>query len=400
MPVRTKAIFGKCDAYDRTLIAKREGYYPYFKTITSEQDTEVYLANGQKVLMLGSNSYMGLTNHPEVKAAAKKAIEKYGSGCAGSPFLNGTLDIHEELAAALAAFVGKEAVLLYSTGFGVNQGVISTLTGRHDLIFMDALNHASIIEGSRLSFATVKRYEHNDMADLEKLLASTPREKGKFIVADGVFSMDGDILKLPALVELAEKYDAVVMVDDAHALGVLGPKGDGTAAHFGLTDKVDLIMGTFSKSLASIGGFIAGDAQTIEFLKHHSRALMFSASMPPASAASALAALRVMEREPWRIEKLWRNTTMLREGLQKLGFNTGLSETPVIPFFVGSDMNAFFMRKRLEEEGVFVNPVISPAVAKDQALIRLSLMSNHTEEQIAFALEKLALCGREIGLIP
>jgi len=397
--VRTKSIFDKCDAYQRTIIAKKEGYYSYFKVITSEQDTEVYLANGKKVLMLGSNSYMGLTNHPEVKEAARQAITKYGTGCAGSPFLNGTLDIHEELSAELAAFVGKESAILYSTGFGVNQGVISSLTGRHDFIFMDVLNHASIIEGARLAHANIKRYKHNDMEDLERLLASVPREKGKFIVADGIFSMDGDILKLPQVIALAEKYEAVVMVDDAHALGVIGPKGDGTAAHFGLTAKTDLIMGTFSKSLASIGGLIAGDEQTMEFLRHHSRALIFSASMPPASAASALAALRIIKREPWRIEKLWKNTTMLREGLQKLGFDTGLSETPVIPFFVGEDMLAFIMRKRLEEEGIFVNPVINPAVPKDKALIRLSLMSNHTEEQIAFALEKIALCGREIGII-
>jgi len=397
--VRTTAIFGKCDAYQRTIIAKREGYYPYFKTITSEQDTEVTLKNGRRVLMLGSNSYMGLTNHPEVKEAARKAIEKYGTGCAGSPFLNGTLDIHEELAAELAAFVGKEAALLYSTGFGTNQGVIATLTGRHDFILMDTLNHASIIDGARLSFATVKRYQHNDMEDLEKALAAVPREKGKFIVADGIFSMDGDILKLPTLVELAEKYEAAVMIDDAHALGVLGPQGNGTAAHFGLTDKVDLIMGTFSKSLASIGGFVASDAQTIEYLKHHSRSLIFSASMPPASAASALAALRIIKREPWRIEHLWRNTTIMREGLKSRGFNTGISETPVIPFFVGEDMKAFLMRKRLEEEGIFVNPVISPAVPKDQALIRISLMATHTEEQISFALETIHRVGKELGIV-
>lgn len=397
--MRTTAIFGKCDAYQRTIIAKREGYYPYFKTITSEQDTEVTLKNGRRVLMLGSNSYMGLTNHPEVKEAARKAIEKYGTGCAGSPFLNGTLDIHEELAAELAAFVGKEAALLYSTGFGTNQGVIATLTGRHDFILMDTLNHASIIDGARLSFATVKRYQHNDMEDLEKALAAVPREKGKFIVADGIFSMDGDILKLPTLVELAEKYEAAVMIDDAHALGVLGPQGNGTAAHFGLTDKVDLIMGTFSKSLASIGGFVASDAQTIEYLKHHSRSLIFSASMPPASAASALAALRIIKREPWRIEHLWRNTTIMREGLKSRGFNTGISETPVIPFFVGEDMKAFLMRKRLEEEGIFVNPVISPAVPKDQALIRISLMATHTEEQISFALETIHRVGKELGIV-
>ncbi len=397
--MRTKTIFGKCDAYQRTIIAKREGYYPYFKTIASEQDTTVTLKNGRRVLMLGSNSYMGLTNHPEVKEAAKKAVEKYGTGCAGSPFLNGTLDIHEELAAELAAFVGKEAALLYSTGFGTNQGVIATLTGRHDFIFMDSLNHASIIDGARLSFATVRRYQHNDMDDLEKALAAVPPEKGKFIVADGIFSMDGDILKLPRIVELAEKYEAVVMVDDAHALGVLGKHGEGTAAHFGLTDKVDLIMGTFSKSLASIGGFVASDAQTIEYLKHHSRSLIFSASMPPASAAAALAAVRIIKREPWRIKQLWRNTTLMREGLQKRGFNTGISETPVIPFFVGEDMKAFFMRKRLEEEGIFVNPVISPAVPKDQALIRISLMATHTEDQILSALETIHKVGREIGIV-
>lgn len=397
--MRTKAIFDRADGYQRAIIARSEGVYPYFREIMSEQDTEVYLKGGKKVLMLGSNSYMGLTNHPEVKDAAIAAIKKYGTGCAGSPFLNGTLDIHKELEHALAEFVEKEAALIYSTGFQVNQGVIGTMTGRHDFIFLDSLNHASIIDGARLSLATLKRYRHNDMEDLERALASVPREKGKFIVADGIFSMDGDILKLPELVNIAEKYEAVVMVDDAHSLGVLGKGGRGTANHFGLNDKVDLIMGTFSKSLASIGGFIASDAQTIEFLKHHSRSLIFAASMPPASAASALAALRIIKREPERVAKLWRNTEIMREGLKALGYNTGLSETPVIPFFIGADEKAFVMCKRLEEEGIFINPVINPAVKKNEALIRVSLMANHTEAQIHFALEKFKNIGKELGII-
>ncbi len=397
--MRNRAIYNKIDNYKAAEETRKAGLYPYFREIISEQDTEVYLMGGKKVLMLGSNSYMGLTNHPEVKKAAEDATRKYGTGCAGSRFLNGTLDIHQQLEEELAKYVGKDAALLFSTGFSVNQGVIATLCGRHDHIIMDQYDHASIIDGARLSGSTLSRYKHNNMEDLESALYSIPEEKGKFIVVDGIFSMDGDIAKLPEIVELAERYSAVVMVDDAHSIGVIGENGSGTASHFGLTDKVDLIMGTFSKSLASVGGFVASDHQTIDFLKHNSRALIFSASMPPAMAAAALAALHIIIREPERRVKLWENTKMMAEGLKEMGYDIGPSETPVIPVLIGDMERVFVMCKMLEEEGIFVNPVIAPAVPANACLIRISLMANHTEEQILFALDKMKLVGRELRVI-
>ena len=373
------------------------GLYPYFRPIDSEQGTivEIY---GQKVLMLGSNNYLGLTNHPEVKATAIKAVEKFGTGCAGSRFLNGTLSIHIELEEKLAEFLDKEAVLLFSTGFQVNQGVISTLIGRDAYVIYDELDHASIIEGCRLAFGKMVKFKHNDMVSLEEVLQGK-NEDPMLIVVDGVFSMEGDIAYLPGIVALAEKYQAEVMVDDAHSIGVLGPKGDGTAAHFGLNNKVDLIMGTFSKSLASVGGFIAGNDDFIHYLKHNSRALIFSASLPPASVASVIKALEIMLREPERIPKLWDNTNRLHNGLKQLGFNTRNSVTPIIPVIVGDNLKVFKMCKRLQEEGIFVNPVVSPAVPTGDQLVRLSLMSTHTFEQIDFALEKIALVGKEVELI-
>ncbi|HDH57599.1 MAG TPA: aminotransferase class I/II-fold pyridoxal phosphate-dependent enzyme [Bacteroidetes bacterium] len=387
----------------RTYTAAREvmalGYYPYFRPIESDQDTVVNL-NGQKVLMLGSNNYLGLTNHPEVKEAAIQAIRDFGTGCAGSRFLNGTLVIHLQLEEKLAEFVNKEAVLLYSTGFQVNQGVIATLTGKDSVVISDKFDHASIIDGCRLAFGKSLKFNHNDMEDLERVLQSAAEAKTRLIVVDGVFSMEGDIANLPGIVELAERYDADVMVDDAHSIGVIGPNGDGTAAHFGLTDQVSLIMGTFSKSLASVGGFIAADEDTIHFLKHHSRALIFSASMPPASVASVLKALEILQREPERRHRLWENTHRMASGLQELGFDLGLSETPIIPVTVGDNLKVFIFCKRLQEEGVFVNPVVAPAVQPDNQLIRISLMSTHTLDQVDFALEKMAKVGREIQLIP
>ena len=373
------------------------GLYPYFRPIDSEQGTivEIY---GQKVLMLGSNNYLGLTNHPEVKAAAIKAVEKFGTGCAGSRFLNGTLSIHLELEEKLAEFLDKEAVLLFSTGFQVNQGVISTLIGRDGYVIYDDLDHASIIDGCRLAFGKMVKFKHNDMDSLEEVLQGK-NEEPTLIVVDGVFSMEGDIAYLPGIVALAEKYQAEIMVDDAHSIGVLGPKGDGTAAHFDLNNKVDLIMGTFSKSLASVGGFIAGNDDFIHYLKHHSRALIFSASLPPASVASVIKALEIMLREPERIPKLWDNTNRLHNGLKQLGFNTRNSVTPIIPVIVGDNLKVFKMCKRLQEEGIFVNPVVSPAVPTGDQLVRLSLMSTHTFEQIDFALEKIALVGKEVELI-
>ncbi|RME91289.1 MAG: aminotransferase class I/II-fold pyridoxal phosphate-dependent enzyme [Verrucomicrobia bacterium] len=374
------------------------GLYPYFRTIASAQDTEVII-EGRKVLMLGSNSYLGLTNHPEIKEAARRAIDKYGTGCAGSRFLNGTLDLHLELEQELANLVGKEAVLLYSTGFQVNLGVISALVGKGEYVLGDKSNHASIVEGCRLARGEFIRFVHRDMAALRRRLEGLDPEAGKMIVVDGVFSMEGDIIQLPELCEIARDHRAVLMVDDAHAIGVLGRHGAGTADHFGLTDQVHLIMGTFSKSLASLGGFIAADRDTIDYLKHHSKALIFSASMSPANAAAALAAVRLMRREPERIERLWQNTRRMKEGLLSLGFDLGQSETPILPVYVRDLMRTFQFTRRLQEEGVFVNPVVSPGVAPGQELIRVSLMATHTDAQIDFALEKLAKVGRELGVI-
>ncbi len=374
------------------------GIYPYFRVIESDQDTEVII-NGRKVLMFGSNSYLGLTCHPKVKEAAKKAIDKYGTGCAGSRFLNGTLDIHIELEEKLARLVNKEAALCYSTGFQVNQGVISCLTGRTDYVILDELDHASIIDGSRLTFARVLKFAHNNMSDLESKLKRCEPDKIKLIVVDGIFSMEGDITNLPEIVRLAQKYDASVMVDDAHALGVLGVKGSGTASHFNLTDKVDLIMGTFSKSLASIGGFIAADKDVINYIKHNSRSLIFSASMTPSSAASVLAAIEIMEAEPERIQHLWDLTRYAQKRFKSMGFDTGKSESPIIPLFIRDDMKALKMTQMLLDEGIFVNPVVSPAVPKEDCLIRFSLMATHTFEQVDTAIEKITSVDCQLGVL-
>ena len=383
----------------KTVTRLRElGLYPYFRTISSAQDTEVFI-EGKKILMLGSNSYLGLTNHPQIKAAAQAAVEKYGTGCAGSRFLNGSLDIHLELEAALAKLVNKEAVLLYSTGFQVNLGVISALVGKGEYVLGDKSNHASIVEGCLLAQGKFLRFAHKDMAALESRLKNLEPEAGKLVVVDGVFSMEGDVIQLPELCRIAGEHGAAVMVDDAHSIGVLGKNGAGTASHFGLTDQVHLIMGTFSKSLASLGGFIASDAVTIDFLKHHSRSLIFSASMSPANAAAVLAALKIMEQEPERIAQLWHNTRRMKQGLIDLGFDLGDSETPILPVYCRDLMVAFKLCKRLQEEGLFVNPVVSPAVAPGEELIRLSLMATHTDAQIDFALDKLGKVGKEFGLI-
>jgi 8-amino-7-oxononanoate synthase len=392
------ALLDKVRKFKTAAQLREMGLYPYFRTISSAQDTEVII-NGQKVLMLGSNSYLGLTNHPRIKAAAQAAVEKYGTGCAGSRFLNGSLDIHLELEAALAKLVNKEAVLLYSTGFQVNLGVISALVGKGEYVLGDKSNHASIVEGCLLCQGTFLRFAHKDMAALENRLQKIEPEAGKLIVADGVFSMEGDIIQLPELCRIAKAHRATVMVDDAHAIGVLGQTGAGTASHFGVTDQVHLIMGTFSKSLASLGGFIASDAETIDYLKHHSRPLIFSASMSPANAAAVLAALNIMVHEPERVAQLWRNTRRMKQGLRELGYNLGDSETPILPVYCRNLMVAFKVCKRLQEEGLFVNPVVSPAVAPGQELIRISLMATHTDQQVDFALEKLGKVGKEFGLI-
>ncbi|MBE0677519.1 MAG: pyridoxal phosphate-dependent aminotransferase family protein [Bacteroidales bacterium] len=384
--------------YDLPQKAMQAGIYPYFRTIESDQDTVVTI-KGRRVMMFGSNSYLGLTNHPKIKEAAKRAIDKYGTGCAGSRFLNGTLDIHIELEERLADLVGKEGALCYSTGFQVNLGVVSVLTGRRDYLLLDELDHASIIEGSRLSFSKVLKYGHNDMRSLENKLKQCAPESLKLIVADGIFSMEGDIVKLPEIVELAEKYNASIMIDDAHATGVLGKNGSGTASHFGLTDKVDLIMGTFSKSLASLGGFIASDRETINYIKHNSRSLIFSASMTPASAASVLAAIDIMVSEPERINHLWDVTRYALKGFREMGFDTGKSETPIIPLFIRDNVKALTLTQHLLSDGIFVNPVVSPAVPKNDSLIRYSLMATHTREQVDISIGKITGAAKSLGII-
>lgn len=388
----------KLSNYDAPQKVMQAGIYPYFRAIESDQDTEVIM-NGKKVLMFGSNSYLGLTNHPLIKEAAKKAIDKYGTGCAGSRFLNGTLDIHLELEEKLAQLVGKEQALCYSTGFQVNLGVVSVLTGRNDFVILDELDHASLIEGSRLSFSKVLKFAHNDMDSLEKKLQCCNSDSIKLIVVDGIFSMEGDIVKLPEIVKLAEKYNATIMVDDAHSIGVIGKNGSGTASHFGLTDNVDLIMGTFSKSFASLGGFIAADKEIINYIKHNSRPLIFSASMTPPSVATVLAAIKIMENEPERIEHLWEITNYALKGFKSMGFNTGKSESPIIPLFIGDDMKALTITKILLENGVFVNPVVSPAVPKEDSLIRYSLMATHTKEQVDISIEKITKAARKLGVL-
>jgi 8-amino-7-oxononanoate synthase len=388
----------KLSKYDAPQKAMKAGIYPYFREIESDQDTVVTI-NGQKVLMFGSNSYLGLTNHPKIKEASKKAIDKYGTGCAGSRFLNGTLDIHIELEENLADLVGMDGALCYSTGFQVNLGVVSVLTGRQDHVLLDELDHASIIEGSRLSFSKVLKFKHNDMHALESKLKNCSPDSLKLIVVDGIFSMEGDIVKLPELVKLADKYRATIMVDDAHSIGVLGKNGSGTASHFGLTDKVDLIMGTFSKSLASLGGFIAADKDTINFIKHNSRSLIFSASMTPASAASVLAAIEIMTSEPERIKHLWDMTDYALKGFRAAGFDTGKSETPIIPLFIRDDIKALQLTNKLLAEGVFVNPVVSPAVPKEDCLIRYSLMATHTREQVEISIEKITKVAKDLKIL-
>ena len=393
-----KILQAKLARYDAPQKAKAAGVYPYFRAISSEQDTEV-LMYGKKVLMFGSNSYMGLTNDPRVIEASVQATRKYGTGLAGSPFLNGTLDIHKQLEARLAEYVGKEDAMLYSTGFGVNLGVVSTLTGREDYIILDEQDHASIIEGRRLSFSNYLKYRHNDMSSLEDQLRKTEPDKVKLIVTDSVFSMEGDVADLPAIVELAKKYNATVMVDEAHGIGVFGEGGRGVCNHYGVQDDVDLIMGTFSKSFASLGGFIATDKEITNFLRHHSRSYIFTASITPGSVAAVNASLDIMLSEPERMKHLWYITNFALKSFREMGCEIGNTSTPIIPLFIRDDYKTFQVTHDLLEEGVFVNPVVSPAVAPKDTLIRYTLMATHTQEQVERSLEAIEKVFRRYDII-
>ena len=377
---------------------KASGLYPYFRSIEENHDTEVIIG-GKKLLMFGSNSYMGLTNHPKVLEAARNALTRYGSSCSGSRFLNGTSKLHLELEEKLAAHLGKEAALTFTTGFQTNLGTVASITGRNGVLILDELDHASIIEGSRLSFSKVLKFAHNDMADLEKRMKTIPIDTIKMIVIDGVFSMEGDICNLPEITRLAKQYQATVMVDDAHSLGVLGKLGRGTADHFGLTDDVDIIMSTFSKSLASVGGFIASNKEIIDYLKHHARSIIFSASMPPSAAAAAMAALEIMQAEPERLDKLWANTAYITKAVKDLGFDMGVSESPIIPIYIRDNSLTFKFTQLLYEEGIFVNPVVSPAVSSDSSLIRMSIMATHSKEQLDYVISKLELVANKLHVL-
>ncbi|MCJ7748601.1 MAG: pyridoxal phosphate-dependent aminotransferase family protein [Desulfobacterales bacterium] len=391
-------VFEKClKIFEVTEGLKKSGYYFFFRKLESPQDSEV-VVDGRRVIMVGSNNYLGLTNHPRVKEAAIKAIEKFGSGCAGSRFLNGNLEIHEELETKLARFFRKEAALVFATGYQTNLGTIGALLGRNDVAILDKYDHASIIDGCRLSFGQAKKFRHNDMKDLERVLQGT-KDKGKLIIVDGVFSMEGDIADLPNIVKLAKAYGARVMVDDAHAVGVLGQGGRGTAEHFGLEDQVDLIMGTYSKSLAAIGGFVVGSRVVIDCIKHTGRSMIFSASLPPALVASVSAALDIIEEQPQLRTQLWKNTHKMLKGYKELGYDTGTSETPIIPIIIKDSIKTYEMCKLLFENGVFVNAVVSPAVPPGRELLRTSYMATHTEEQLDRVLGAFQKVGKQLGLI-
>ncbi len=392
------ALFEKCRNFTKAKEVQAAGLYPYFMPISESEDTVVKIAGKSKVMM-GSNNYLGLTHHPKVLEAARQALARYGSGCTGSRFLNGTLDLHETLETKLAQFVGKEAALVLSTGYQANLGLVSGLVGRGEIVYLDKLDHASIVDGAKLSFGDVVRFNHGDLAGLERMLGRDNRPKGAMIIVDGIYSMEGDIADLPHLSQLAHRYGAALAVDDAHSVGVLGATGSGTPEHFGLTDEVDLIVGTFSKSLASIGGFIAGQEYVIHFLKHVARPLIFSAALPPSNTAGVLAALEVLQAEPERRAALWANTKLLADGLRSLGYDLGQSETPIIPVLVGELENTFLFWRKLFDVGVFTNPVVPPAVPPSQCRLRASVMATHTADQIEFALDAFAAVGRQLGVI-
>ncbi len=391
-------LFEKCRQFTKAREIQAAGLYPYFKPISDSEDTSVMI-EGQKRIMLGSNNYLGLTHHPKVLEAAGRALHRYGSGCTGSRFLNGTLDLHGQLEASLAEFLGKEDCLVFSTGYQANLGLISGLIGRGDLVYLDKLDHASIVDGAKMSYGETLRFTHGDLAGLDRMIERTRGSKGAMIVVDGVYSMEGDIANVPELVRISRKYGIALALDDAHSIGVLGPKGDGTAAHFGMTDEVDLIAGTFSKSLASIGGFVAGSENVIHFLKHHCRPLIFTASLPPANTAGVLAALEVLKSEPDRRTALWANTHRLINGMRGLGYDIGETETPIIPVQIGPMETTFVFWRKLFDAGVFTNPVMPPAVPPSQCRLRTSVMATHSFEQIDFCLEQFASIGKDLGVI-
>jgi 8-amino-7-oxononanoate synthase len=391
-------LFDKTKTYSKPKMAEAFGIYPYFVPIESEAGPEVVI-NGETKVMLGSNNYLGLTQHPKVKEAARAAVERYGSGCTGSRLMNGTLDLHVELERRLAEWMKCEAALVFTTGFQTNLGTISALVGRHDTVVIDRSDHASIVDGCRLAMGESLRFKHNDLDDLERVLQKIESGRGILIVVDGVYSMEGDLADLPGIVKLAKKYGARLLVDEAHSAGVFGEQGRGTADHFGLRGEVDLIMTTFSKSFASIGGFIAAEADVIYFIKHNGRAFLFSASLPPASTAAALAALEIIETEPDRRERLWANARRMKKELAGLGFNTGDSKSPVIPIIVGEEMRLATFWRRLLDAGVYTNAAVAPAVEPDRALIRTSYMATHEDKHLDRALEIFAKVGKQCSLI-
>lgn len=393
-----KLLQAKLAQYTAPQEAKAAGIYPYFRAISSEQDPEVII-NGKKVLMFGSNCYSGLVNDPRIKEAAIDAIRKYGTGCAGSPFLNGTLDLHKQLEAAIAEYIGKEDVMIYSTGFEVNLGVVECLTGPKDYILWDEQDHASIIEGLRASFSKSLKFKHRDYESLERQLERCEPDRCKLIVSDSVFSMEGDVADVKKMVELAKKYNAALMIDEAHGIGVFGEGGRGVCHAQGVAQDVDLIMGTFSKSFASLGGFIATDKEITNYLRHHSRSYIFTASITPASTAAALKAIEIMKSEPERQENLWKLTHYALDGFKNMGIEIGNTSTPIIPLFIRDNFKTFAITRDLLEEGIFVNPVVSPAVAPQDTLIRFSLMATHTMEQVTIALEKIQKVFRAHDLI-
>jgi 8-amino-7-oxononanoate synthase len=390
-------IFEKCSSFTIAKEAMASGLYPFFIAMTDNEGTEA-IYQGKRLIMCGSNNYLGLTTHPKVRQAAIEATRRFGTSCTGSRFANGTLELHEQLERELAEWVGKEAALVFSTGMQTNLGTISALVDRGDVVLLDKEDHASIVDGAHLSWGETKRFHHNDVKDLDRVLSSIPDKKGCLVVIDGLYSMGGDIAPLPEIITTCHKHNARLMVDDAHAMGVLGG-GRGTAAHFGLTDETDLIMSTFSKSFASIGGFIAGSEQVIHYIKHHARSIIFSASIPPACAAAALAALHVMRDEPEHVRRVNQNAARMRDCMRQLGFNIGNSESPIIPIYTGDDMMTLLTWKNLFENGVFVNPVLSPAVPAGKQLLRTSYMATHTNEQLDRVLEIYAKVGKQMGLI-